>query len=422
MKEDELVIAVVGGGFGGSYFIKELEKLRSTVKQPLRVLLFEPRDSFVFTPLLHEVATAGLEMTQVTIPFKKIFAGKPWIRHVKERVIRVDRTRQRLFTAKKSYSYDHMILATGATTNYFGNTALQRSTCALKNEEDAQRLRLELEQALVDAAKTDDKQKQKNLLSIAVVGGGATGVELAPEILQFLRHRIKKQYRMIDKNAPNVTLFQGAPILLPAASSGVRDTALKTLRRIGVKVVLEAKVRGVKNKQVAYQRRSENLKQQANITVWVAGIISQTVKGAGNGRYYVNADLSFVDDDCCFAIGDAACYDESCGLVPTPALAQVAVQEGAHAARNLVRRINGVGTEPFIFKSKGFLVSLGQKRAVGELRTPLGTLFLKGFFMWWLWRTIYLFKFLDARHRVRTAASWTTRLFTKRSVAKKKKK
>ena len=139
-------------------------------------------------------------------------------------------------------------------------------------------------------------------------------------------------------------------------------------------------------------------------------------------NYVVKEDLSLVHDDDCFAIGDAACFDQSCMLAQTPALAQAAVQQGTHVARNIVRRINGRATEPFLYRSKGFLVSVGQRYALGELETPFGTIFLKGFFMWWLWRTIYLSKFHDAKQRVKNAASFTTKLFTKRSVVKRKKR
>jgi NADH dehydrogenase len=129
----------------------------------------------------------------------------------------------------------------------------------------------------------------------------------------------------------------------------------------------------------------------------------------------VNGDLSIKGHESLFALGDAAKLDPGLNLPPLPALAQAAVQEAKAAARNVVHRVNGERTEQFRFRPAGFLLSLGQKNAAGEVRTPLGTLFIRGFFAWWLWRTVYLFKFLDVRHQRRTAWAWTKRLFVPRS-------
>jgi len=413
-------IAVVGGGFGGTYLIKELDRLRQSLNLNLKVLLFEPQRCFVFTPLLHEVATAGLETEQVMVPFSTLYDGKPWITHLQAVVSRVHLEKRLVKAGKKRYSYDYLVLATGSTTNYYGKKEASRHALALKNEKNAENIRFRLEHALLHAAQTRDPAKQQRFLTVAIVGGGPTGVELAAEIVQFFRHRIRKLYRTMRKEMVNVILFQGSPVLLPHASPRMQKAAHRALERLGITLKYGAKVEHVHPTFLTYEQHGEQRKEAVDLTIWVAGITPRTVPGTGGEYYQVNTDLSLVNHKEAFAIGDAARYDERCMLDPVPALAQAAVQEGTLVARNIVRRIRGAKTEPFLYKSKGFLVSLGQKNAAGEIETPFGIVFLTGFFMWWLWRTIYLFKFVDAKQRVENAMSWTTRLFSKRSVRMKK--
>lgn len=420
--EETLTIAIIGGGFGGTYALKELERLKNSLHQPLEVLLFEPRTSFVFTPLLHEVATAGLDPAHVTIPFDRLFDDKPWIKHVQARVTKVDLRTHTLTAANKQYHYDHVLFATGSVTNFYGNKEAERHALPLKDETDAERLRFALERALLAAAQSHNEQRQRELLSIAIVGGGPTGVELSAEIRQFLHHRIKKTYRMIRPDAATVTLLQGAPVLLPAASPRLQDAAWRALLRAGVTVHLAARVISLRRHTLVYEQKGASIILPANITVWVAGVTPQLVPGVATSRaYLVNPDLSLIEDPDAFAVGDAAAYDPGTFLKPVPALAQAAVQEGTFVAQNILRRSRGEETAPFLFRSKGFLLSLGQRYAIGEVETPLGTLYLKGFLMWWLWRTIYLYKFLDVKQRRQSIVEWTRRLIIQRSPAPSKK-
>jgi NADH dehydrogenase len=411
-----LTIAVAGAGFGGAYLVKELERLRYRAKQPLRVLLFEPRQGFVFTPLLHEVAAAGLELEHVVIPYERIF-DESWVELRHERVIRVDTSQQRLFTETGSYPYDYLVLATGSQTNYYGNSQAQAQSLTLKDEADALAIRAFIREALHKAAAAPPKE-QRRLLSVAVVGGGPTGVELVADIMQLLRYRLRRDYPSIAPDAPSVTLYQGAKVLLPTASPRIQREAHRVLGKLGIRVETGARVTAVLKNGVVYTDKDDRtLSAAANLVIWVAGVTPTAVPldGSGQGAYLVNGDLSIKGHESLFALGDAAKLDPGLNLPPLPALAQAAVQEAKAAARNVVHRVNGERTEQFRFRPAGFLLSLGQKNAAGEVRTPLGTLFIRGFFAWWLWRTVYLFKFLDVRHQRRTAWAWTKRLFVPRS-------
>ncbi len=183
-------------------------------------------------------------------------------------------------------------------------------------------------------------------------------------------------------------------------------------------VLTGARVERVTKHGLLYRRNGTLFSERASLIVWVTGVIPKTVEDGGRRRYDVydvKPDLFLHDDPRILAVGDAAQFHDA-RRTPLPALAQAAVQEGKHAARNLVRRINGRATVPFVYRDKGFLFSLGQLDAMGEIRTPFGRLCIKGFFAWWLWRTVYLIKFLDARQRVTAAAAWTARLVTRRSI------
>ncbi len=413
------VIAVVGGGFGGSYAIREL--LRRRGKRRFRIILFEPRARFVFTPLLHEVATAGLETEHATVPYAALFPPET-LEFRRERVTAIDAGKRHVVTADGVTRYDRLILATGATTNFYGNEAARQIAFSLKDDGDALRIRFALEQALLDAAQRRSPVEQRQLLSVIVVGGGPTGVELVAEIAQFFRYRIRKQYPMIARDAPCVTLVQATQEILPGFSVRFRKAALKGLERLGIGVKAGLSVTNVlKSGVVCENQQKETVSLRSSLTVWVAGITPAKVPlspdSAGQRCYVTGQDLAVNGLPGAFALGDAAMYDPALKLPRTPALAQAAVQQAAVVAENILASMDGKKTRTFVYRSRGTLVSLGQRNAVGELSTPLGTLFLNGFFAWWLWRTVYLFKFLDAKQQARSAATWTARLFTRRSAA-----
>jgi NADH dehydrogenase len=410
-----LTIAVIGGGFGGAYLIKELERRRDKAKHPLKVLLFEPRQDFVFTPLLHEVAAAGLELEHVIIPYQRIFHSN-LVEHHHERVSKVETGQRKLFTNTRAYSYDLLVLATGSHTNYYGNNQAQTQSLTLKDETDALAIRAFIRDALHTAATAPPKE-QRRLLSVAVVGGGPTGVEVAAEIMQLLRHQVRRTDALAAA-IPSVTLYQGAPVLLPTASPRIQHEAERALNRLGITIETDTKVTTIlKNGLIYTDKDGKTLSATANLIIWVAGITPATVPldGTSQSAYLVNGDLSLKGHEGLFALGDAAKLDPDLNQPPLPALAQAAVQEAKTVARNIIHRVNGEQTEQFTFRPAGFLLSLGQQNAAGEVRTPVGTLFLRGFFAWWLWRTVYLSKFLDVKHRRRAAWEWTKRLYRPRT-------
>lgn len=385
-------VVVVGGGFAGAYALKELSKARN-----IRLCLFEPKDHFVFTPLLHEVATAAINPSTLNIKYTKTF---PDLVHINEPVSKIDLKKSRIY-AGKWHSYDYVIIATGAQTNFFGNTKAQKYALPLKSEIDAHRILVRLQQAVQDTL-------EGKRATFTVVGGGPTGVELAAEMAQFFQERCKDI-------RPKIRLVQAAPTIVPTAHPRLQELATNQLQRLGVELITNSYVTAVNKDSVDLQHRKDgkSTKLQSSTTLWVAGVQprSDVVKSKPGHHVLVDADLSVWDFPNAFAVGDVADFHPDLEKGHLPALAQAAVQEGPHAARNILRLIAGKPTKAYAFRSKGFLMSLGQKYAVGELATPFGPIIMKGFFTWWLWRTTYLMKLLDAGSKARTAAHWTSRLF-----------
>lgn len=379
-------VAVVGGGFAGAYFLKEFQRVRKRAKSPLKAVLYEPNEHFVFTPLLPEVATGTMTIDQVRVGIDRLYKGD-WFTHVRERVECIDTKQRRIITKQGSRGYDYLIIATGSRTNYFGNERLARRTLTLKTGRDALQIL-----AALSEMKTGE--------TLTIVGGGPTGVELAAEAKQYLdRQRLQATVR----------LLQRSPVLLPMAAPRVQQKASERLRELGVDVRTGICVEGVDGTGTRCTLEGNALLLDSTITIWVAGVTPNNPQKPGP----VPIDTTFlvVGEERLFAIGDVAQFDPEYSQERLPALAQVAVQAGPHAARNLIRLVNGEELQPFTYRSKGFLVSLGHYDAAAELYTPFGTLFLTGFFAWWLWRTIYLMKFLDAKQQAQNVITWTKDLF-----------
>lgn len=402
-----LTICVIGAGFGGSYTIRELIRVKFLFKHKIKIIVFEPRDNFVFTPLLHEVATAGLAVESVRVPYELLFDN--CVTHIKEHAQKISFTQKTVSSKTKKISYDYLVLSPGSKSNYFGNEKIAANTLPLKNDQDAINIRYAIEQAVLDAAKT--KAKQEQLLTFSIVGGGPTGIELAGELRQFVKAQLK--HHQIT-TPPTIRLIQAAPSLLPFASTWMQEQAKQKLEQLNVELLLDTKVTSVRKNAIITDRS-----YPSNVTIWVAGvtpnIVTCDLSKKECTRYFANKDLSLINYPTVFALGDAAGFEPKLNE-QLPALAQAAVKEATTVARNIVLHANNKQTRLFAFHSKGFLLSIGQKFALAELDTPLGRLRFKGFFAWWLWRTIYLFKYLGAGMKIKTAAYWTLLLWRGRDL------
>ncbi len=402
MKEKTKIV-IVGGGFGGVYTARRLEKLFE--KNTIEITLINRSNFFLFTPLLHEVATGGLSPTSIVEPIREVFRGT-CVNFVEDEVIEVDQNSKRVITDKSQYSYDFLVVATGADTNYFGTVGAKEHCFTLKSLHDAIVLRNHILQTFEQAVETGNK----DMLKVAIVGAGPTGVELAAEYAEYMHLLLKTYYSRSGfvESDIHISLVTATPDIISQFPVKMRALALKRLGELGINVVANAIVTKVEPYALSFKDGSS---LKAHTLVWVAGVAPtlSEIKGVAvgaKGRMEVDSSLHSQNDPHTFALGDAS------GTFPM--LAQVAVQQSKVLADNIFIIATKSNKKPrsFDFKSKGLLISIGQWYAIGNF---FG-INVSGRIMWWVWRTIYLFNFLSWRKRFEIAGEWTANTFYPRDI------
>lgn len=423
-------IVIVGGGFGGVYTARKLAQYADRDRIDLTII--SRANYFLFTPLLHEVATGGLNPLSVAEPLREIFR-KDKVRVIQAEVTAIDLARKVVKTTGTcEIPYDYLVYSGGATTNFYGIPGAEQHSVTLKNLEDALAVRSRVidsfEAALAmrahQARHVSEPDYAKELLSFVVVGGGPTGVELTTELAEFIHGTMCTYYKKagIDWSQVSITLLNAAPELLGQCHPKMRTTALNALKRMGVKVVLGAQVTEV-------TERSVKLKDGTAIPTahvfWVAGVRALTPAFEGKkvaldkgGRAVLDPYLHLTSPHAevypdVFVLGDAG--------GTSPMLAQAATRAAEVVARNIIRSIDNARhpgrlkqLTPFVFHSKGSLVSLGQWDAAGDI---FG-IRISGPIAWFIWRSTYLFKFSTWRKRYKVATEWTVNLFSPRDMTK----
>lgn len=407
-------IVILGAGFGGAYAAR---RLRSQLgERHARVTLVSRENYFLFTPLLHEVATGGLGATTIVEPLRQILGGDVNIRLGEVRRVRL--ADSVVETSSGELAFDVLLIALGAETNFFGIPGAAENCFTLKSLRDAIGLKQRCIDAFEAAAVAPDAVLRRKLLRFAVVGGGPTGVELAAELAEFVRGSLLPMYRAALGGAePRITLIQQADDLLPQFSPAIRRKALETLAKKGIDVRLKTAVMTVDADGVVL---SNGTRVDSMTTVWVAGVrpapldFDFHVDRDGSGRFVVDGTLRLVNHGGIFAIGDIAASVPEGGTVPLPPFAQVAVAQADHAVDNVIRLLDRDRLEPFAYRHRGNLVSLGQWMAAAEI----GGMSFWGHFTWWLWRTVYLSKFISTRKKFSIALQWTINLVSPRDASR----
>lgn len=437
-------IVILGAGFGGMYVSKKL--IRQVKKGKIDVTIVNRTNYFLFTPLLHEVATGGLSPRSVAEPLREVFA-KTGVRVVQGTVEKIDTTTRTVFLKGNlgtcSLRYDQLVIATGAESNYYGIPGADRYTMSLKNLSDAYLIRNKVIDLFEQAILENDTVRRRELLSFVVVGGGATGVEVAAEMAEFINGMVHRYYydtegidedgsrpdekRRCHPEEPSVTLIHTGKELLEQFSPRLRVAAQKRLMHNGVHLKLECTVTTVTKDGLTL---SDGSTVRSSTIIWAAGVkpiipyfegIPPTLTG---GRLAVDEYFRLLKHHNIFALGDVAAYfdQDSAALPgtpdkptrPLPMLAQVAVSESRIVARNVLASVYEKPLKRFHYKSKGSLVSVGQWFAIGEIFS-LG---IAGRLTWWLWRTVYFFKFASWPKRIQIAFEWVLAVFYPRDITK----
>ena len=324
---NKIKIIIVGGGFGGVYTAKYLKPL---IKSGFAEVTIINKDNyFLFTPLLHEVATGGLSSTSVVEPIEEILRGMG-VNFIQDEVISISTNRKEIATGTKTLSYDYLVISSGAETNYYGTPGARENTFTLKSLSDAISIRRTLLDNCRKASTMKDEDEKTKTLSSIIVGGGPTGVELAAELIEFMHETLCSYYKMcgFSKNHMKVNLVAASKDILPQFPIKLQSIAHKELLNKGVNVMVDTAVTSVESGKITLKNGNSIV---ANTIIWVAGVKPKLPNMEGvelekSGRIKIDEYLRVKED--IFALGDVS------GTLPM--LAQVAVQQGRNVAHNII--------------------------------------------------------------------------------------
>lgn len=409
-------IVVVGAGFGGLYTVLKLKKI---LGEAVMVTIVSDRNYFLFTPLLHEVATGSIGHHQVVESLRE-FIYRTKYNFLVTKVTKINLEQKIIYTKERRISYDYLVLATGSTTNYYSTKGAAENTFVLKDLRDSIALRNRFAGLFEQAVLEKDTLKRKQLLTFGVIGGGPTGVELVAEMAElFFDTYLKLMGSALSPHEVSLYLLTQSNELLSQFTPSLREVALESIKKVGVDVHFGAMVSEVTKDGVVLASGSFIPMQTV---IWAAGVMASvptlegTVSTDKGGRVLTTAQLNLDHHPEVFVLGDIAAVPD---LTKTdkpflPMLAQVATQEAEIVALNLRRLIKGQKLLTFYYRGRGSLVSLGRWKAVGEI---FG-LKVWGFIAWYMWRTVYLFKFISWEKRIKIAVDWTLDLFSPRDITK----
>ena len=391
-------VLIIGGGFAG------LTAMRSVAKSDAQVTLVDRNVYSTFQPLLYEVATAGLTAADVAYPLWTA-TGRRGVRYRKGELASLDLDRRiASLAAGEELSYDYLIIATGVSAAFFGVAGAAEHSLSLYTRRDAVVLR----NTLMDSLELRNEGLTDPEIDITVVGGGATGVELAGTLAELRNFALPAVYPQIDRSMFHVRLIEMGPALLAPYERRLRDYTRQQLVNRGVEVVLNTAIKEVRDGSVLLADGGE---YRSDITVWAAGVSGPDAgwtaglpRGKG-GRIEVGADLRVTGQERVFAAGDIAVNPAA----PVAQLAQPALQEGKHAGEQVARMIRGLPTEPFTYHDKGTMATIGRRSAVVQLR---GGVRLRGTVAWLAWLGLHLIYLLGGRNRVVTLFNLAWRYLT----------
>lgn len=402
-SEERPHIVIVGGGFGGLYAARALGRA------DLQITLVDRRNHHLFQPLLYQVATAGLSPGDIAYPIRSVLRKQRNARVLLAEAVSIDTRTKTLHLRDDKLRYDFLILATGAGHAYFGHDEWEASAPGLKNLEDALEIRRRILLAFERAERERDKVKRHALLTFVIVGGGPTGVELAGAIAEIARHVMISDFRTINPKEARITLVEAGPRVLAAFPEELSTAAERALGRLGVEVLTHCAVTAVESGWVEFGAE----KHPVGTILWAAGVSASPLAKSLDvpldrvGRVQVEADLTIPGHPEVFVIGDLAAFTHQTGK-PLPGVCPVAIQQGRHAARSILRACAGLPHEPFRYWDKGNLATIGRAQAVADL----GRLRISGFVAWLTWLFVHIIFLIGFRNRFIVLFEWAWAYFT----------
>ena len=402
-------VVIVGGGFGG------LALAKSLANAPVQVVLIDKHNYHAFQPLLYQVATAGLNADSVVSPFRKILNEQENFYFRLAEVLSIDATAQVVETSIGLLRFDFLVLATGATANYFGDKAMEKNSISLKSVTDAIELRNTLLSNFEQALQIGDQEQLNSMLDFVIVGGGPTGVEMAGALSELRAHVFPRDYPELDLRQMDIHLVQSGPVLLKGMSTEASEHALKYLEEMGVQVWLD-------NRVTSYDGYTVTLKSGDRLItrtlIWAAGVTGAPVAGLDpaallkSNRYQVNEFNEVVGYDHVFAIGDIAQMPTADYPEGHPQVAQPAIQQGELLGENIVRALNKQPMQPFHYADKGTMATIGRHRAVGDIMLLGKQYHITGFLGWLAWSLVHVMALVSFRNRLGVFLTWAWNYIT----------
>jgi NADH dehydrogenase len=410
-------IVILGGGFGGVYTLKYLHKLFHTrgltristrINADVKLFLVNKKNYFLFTPLLHEFATGSVSLENLVEPIREIIKCCDY-EFVHGEVKRIDLEKKIVELNESKFDYDYLVIALGSKTNFYNIPGAEENSFTLKSLDDAIRLR----NHFIHMFEIASKDKDEELLTFVIVGGGATGVELAGEMSDYFYKIFSKFYPKEIISKVKIILIEKGNELIPQFSPKLRKIAFEVLKKKNVEVILG---KGVKEVGKDFIKLDDETIIKTKTVVWTAGIEPNLPEIIGNiekdskGRLIVNEYLQIKNYDNVFALGDVCSFIQN--QKPLPQLAQVAVRQAKAVAKNIFNLIQNKPLEKFVYKHQGDLISLGRFFAIGEIKNFT----FSGFFAWILWRGVYLSKMISNKDRIKTFVDWLLGFFYPRDI------
>ena len=406
-KTDKKRVVIVGGGFGG---LKLAQKLTNSNFQ---VVLVDKNNYHQFPPLIYQVASSGIEPSSIAFPFRRLFQKRKDFYFRLAQVRGILSGEKAIETSIGKISYDYLVLAAGTTTNFFGNKEIEEASIPMKTLSESMGLRNAILDNLERALTCTSAKERQELLNVVIVGGGATGVEIAGALSEMKNFVLPKDYPDLPNSLMNIYLIESQPRLLAAMSEKSSANVLKYLRSMGVNVLLNQRVTDYKD-HTAYINDGSTIATRTFI--WVTGVAAQKVDkiptesiGRG-GRILVNEynqvqgleDVYCIGDQCLMPNADPAWENGH------PQLAQVAIQQGKLLASNLIRLDKGKELKPFRYKNLGTMATVGRNKAVAEF----AGIKMGGFFAWLMWLVVHLRSILGVRNKFIVFFNWMINYFS----------
>ena len=403
-------IVIVGGGFAGMNLAGKLAG-----NNDFKVTLIDKNNYNFFPPLIYQVATAFLEPSSISYPFRKFFRGKDNLQFRLGEVQSVNLAENKVILNNGEVEYDQLVFATGAETNYFGMENVKKNAIPMKTLNDAIEMRNKLLQRMEKAAIINNSRERRKYLTIVVAGGGPTGVEVSGMFAEMKSGILRKEYPELSTTVSNIYLVDGGDALLSPMSKKSQEDTYKALIKMGVTVKLNTRVVDYVDDVVHFANGETIVTKNL---IWAAGVSARAFDGLpvesyGRGRRMAVDAFSKVSGTTnVYAIGDT-CIQSGDTDFPDghPQVAQVAIQQGLHLAKNFKNMLKGNQLTAFKYKDKGSMAIIGKNKAVVDLPKP--EMHFRGFIAWLLWLFVHLISLITYRNRIVTFWNWMIAYFAK---------